>query len=74
MVITIRARAAASAGEAATLAPWAASGSALARVRLCTVRGNPAARRVRATGSPMLPRPITATGSFIDQSARSLAM
>src|SRR5947199_135292 len=34
------------------------------RERVCTARGNPAARRLRATANPMLPRPITATGSF----------
>src|SRR2546425_8751236 len=57
MVITIRARSAASAAEAATAAPPAASGSAFARVRLCTARGSPAARRLRAIGNPILPRP-----------------
>src|SRR5881296_3881999 len=63
MVTTIRARAPAAAGDSAHAAPSATSGSAFAFVRLWTVKGNPARRRLRAMGRPMFPNPITATRS-----------
>ena len=49
---------AAAAGVAARVAPCATSRSALPAERFQTVRSCPAARRCRAMGSPILPRPI----------------
>lgn len=59
--ITMSLRSATSFGVRHTVAPSARSGSARAAVRFVTATGNPARRRLRAMGRPMIPRPTTPT-------------
>jgi hypothetical protein len=54
---------AASAADAASFAPAAANGSALAGLRFHTVTSNPLISRESARASPILPRPTTPTFS-----------
>jgi hypothetical protein len=64
IAITTSARADASRGVSAMKAPEAAYVSAFARVRLCTVTGNPKDRRREAIPPPMIPKPKIATRGF----------
>src|SRR5215470_14886749 len=59
-VNTTSAAAAALAGLSAQCAPPERSCSALSRLRLCTVNGNPAPRRRAAIGRPIAPVPMNA--------------
>src|SRR5580704_17207703 len=61
MLKMIGAPAAASRGVGATVAPAAASGAALSRLRLNTARGKFAESRRDAMPAPMMPRPRSAT-------------
>ncbi len=65
MVTTISDWAATSAGLAPARAPACRSSSTFARVRLCTVTSNPALRRFRAIGVPMMPSPTSPTRPIV---------